>query len=1133
MSKKILAGVLAAMFVVSLVPMSKASAATVEELQALIMQLQAQLSALTGGQGTGTGYQFTRNLTLGSTGTDVMELQKFLNAKGFTVAASGAGSVGMESTYFGVKTQQALAKFQAANAISPAAGYFGPLTRAKVNSMGGGGGVIIPTTSFLKAELAGPGAGSIPSGSINNAVLKLKLSAGNQTVTVTGLTLLRGGFIANTNVTGISVWDENGATMYGNRLSSLTSDGTASFSFGNSPITIPAGSSKTITVAVDLASSSTAGTINFSLMSASSVSVSAGGPVTGVFPITGPTLNVVDGASSLGDIRMDDRATVGVSSSTAQTTSYTGNVEVGFSDREIYKFYLLQNNSKEAVKVERVRLYIGGTIQDDRDLKNFKLVSPEGNVVATADRAYDRYVTFVLATPYMIDKGLSKDFTVRADITDGAGRYFYVTVQDAFDVVTRGMTTGASVLLTDNSGGTLTSDDVQNNSNGWFKIQQGAATVSKASSSPSGNIAPGSQNIELARFDVKSAGEALEIRKVGLQVSYSGIALTGTIMLKNVATGETYLSIAADTTGIVTSGTPSASTLLNFQQNLSSYINLAAGETKTLAVVGTVSQNATSTSNYTVYMGQFYAKRMSTNDFTTLAATAVPANNLTVKDVTVTVTKNTSFANTTRSAGSTNQRVGSFNLQAVGDDVRINTISLSATTSSNFQNVKLMDGATQLGSTIGTPSASGNSFSLSNYVIAKDTTKTIDIYADVLSTASTNSTWTVEASGISGVGVSSSKSLSSTPSLAVDLQQISIGSASITISADGSMPTSKIVLAGQNGVELHKIKFEARNEALTLKKITLALVTASSTQWTTTSSLAANYGTVYLYDGATLVGSGSINSSNGTLAISGLNMSLPQDTEKVLTVKADISNSGTLTPRSVGAWQLYSTSTNDLEIYSSQGLLAGTSVSVTSNAQSNFMLYHDAAVAVANAMSNGIKTPSTNQEISKFTITNTAPAGGRTLTVNSLAIVATISGYSASSTVTGFILYDENGTAISSSTTPTAQLSSSTPSVTFTFSSTTAGWVTQTIAAGSSKTYTVKANTSNIRTGVTSGSSVFVSTKIDGNKGYLSTDVAGPDELFWNDGGVTYAYTQASTLTVYDGNVASDSYPVDGATLTY
>ena len=68
------------------------------------------------------------------TGADVKQLQIFLNSQGFTVAKTGAGSPGQESTYFGPLTQKAVAKFQKANEITPVVGYFGPITRAFINS---------------------------------------------------------------------------------------------------------------------------------------------------------------------------------------------------------------------------------------------------------------------------------------------------------------------------------------------------------------------------------------------------------------------------------------------------------------------------------------------------------------------------------------------------------------------------------------------------------------------------------------------------------------------------------------------------------------------------------------------------------------------------------------------------------------------------------------------------------------------------------------------------------------------------------------------------------------------------------------------------------------------------------------
>ena len=77
--------------------------------------------------------QITRDLTIGSRGEDVRALQMFLNSTGYLLAASGPGSPGSETTYFGQVTRQALIAYQWDNAISPADGYFNKRTRDSVH----------------------------------------------------------------------------------------------------------------------------------------------------------------------------------------------------------------------------------------------------------------------------------------------------------------------------------------------------------------------------------------------------------------------------------------------------------------------------------------------------------------------------------------------------------------------------------------------------------------------------------------------------------------------------------------------------------------------------------------------------------------------------------------------------------------------------------------------------------------------------------------------------------------------------------------------------------------------------------------------------------------------------------------
>ncbi len=98
-------------------------------LQALLQSLLAELESLINELNTQLVASFTRNLTIGSSGQDVKNLQIFLNDNGYTVSLSGAGSPGHEGTTFGAKTAQALMKFQAKHQLK-ATGFFGPATRA-------------------------------------------------------------------------------------------------------------------------------------------------------------------------------------------------------------------------------------------------------------------------------------------------------------------------------------------------------------------------------------------------------------------------------------------------------------------------------------------------------------------------------------------------------------------------------------------------------------------------------------------------------------------------------------------------------------------------------------------------------------------------------------------------------------------------------------------------------------------------------------------------------------------------------------------------------------------------------------------------------------------------------------------
>ncbi|MGB9115097.1 peptidoglycan-binding protein [Bradyrhizobium sp.] len=133
---------------------------------------------------------FLKNHQLYDRGEDIRSLQQFFNTHDFIVAHSGPGSPGNETSFFGLATFQALNAFQSAHGL-PSTGYFGPLTRAVINSGDVASSTVIqtaaPTTTF-------------PTG----AVFTHALTEGQSGADVTELqhVLIQQGFLGAGNDTG-------------------------------------------------------------------------------------------------------------------------------------------------------------------------------------------------------------------------------------------------------------------------------------------------------------------------------------------------------------------------------------------------------------------------------------------------------------------------------------------------------------------------------------------------------------------------------------------------------------------------------------------------------------------------------------------------------------------------------------------------------------------------------------------------------------------------------------------------------------------------------------------------------------------------------------------------------------------
>ena len=73
-------------------------------------------------------FTFTRNLAIGISGADVSALQQFLIDGGFL-------KITAPTAYFGPLTRTALGKLQVSLGIFPSVGFFGPISREKINGI--------------------------------------------------------------------------------------------------------------------------------------------------------------------------------------------------------------------------------------------------------------------------------------------------------------------------------------------------------------------------------------------------------------------------------------------------------------------------------------------------------------------------------------------------------------------------------------------------------------------------------------------------------------------------------------------------------------------------------------------------------------------------------------------------------------------------------------------------------------------------------------------------------------------------------------------------------------------------------------------------------------------------------------
>jgi hypothetical protein len=892
-----------------------AQSVSIEQLLAQIAQLQDQLTSLQGGStsgSTGVSYTFTRNLQVGSTGEDVRMLQKALNASADTrVASTGAGSPGAETTYFGPATKAAVIKFQnkyASEVLTPVGlsngtGYFGPSSRAKMNAMSTGPGTgtgTIPTGSGLSVSAATQPMNALAiQGAARVPFTKFTVRAGASNVTMTGVMVMRTGPGVDGNFSGVTLLDENGQQI--GIAKTLGSLHTATV--GES-VVIPAGTSRTFTIAGNMASSLTTNAGQVVALAVTGVNVDGGVTVTGVSetaPIVG-AYHVINGTLTLGT------ATMNVSSLDPNNTN---SKEIGTSNF-VFAGVRMTAGSAEDVLLKSIRWNQAGSAGSG-DLSNVRVVV-DGTEYPTTISADGKYYTASFGSGIKIEKGLQKDVTIKADIVGGANRTVRFDIYKSTDVYVEGLTYMQGITPT--AGSTSASSDSTAEFTTGTPFFHGAlqnvtagsvTTVSKATAGDGAaqNVAVNVTNQTLGGFEADIKGESVSVQSTifWFQVSGSGGSITD---IDNVSLFLKGVNGAADTIvagpqDVASTGKVTFTDTVTFPTGKNTYIlkgKLGTSFTNNQTVIA----STTPSSDWSNVTGQI------TGNNITLSNGLVTFNTMTVKAATTTVTVSSSPSSQNVVMGQTAFTLANFqyDASASGEDIRVNSAQYTAETDTGASyptNCFAYDGTTRLNSTAVNPTSDGaKTFTFDTaLVVPKGTVKTVALKCDIPTNLTADDTfeWKLAASATNqATGTGSSQTITLTVADSTNNQNKMTfkSGGSFTVQLDSSSPSYSVKAANTTGNTSTVFKLRATNEAITLSQIALQLSNSSA------SSTPGNLTNVTLWDGATQVGTavftGSTRFATTTLSAPFV---IPKDADKMLTVKVDLAPIGTSEAGTQGA----------------------------------------------------------------------------------------------------------------------------------------------------------------------------------------------------------------------------------------
>ena len=888
---KLAAAVTVAALLFSTVFALPARAATAEELQAQIQSLlatiaslQAQLAAMgggsstTGGQTAGAGLcgvTFTESHKLGDRGGQVQDIQRFLNTDPDTrVAATGPGSPGNETSYFGPATKAAVEKFQAKYAsdilapvgLTAPTGFWGPSTIAKANAINqarcattndqpqtpSGTGVTVTPAAQPANSLAPKNAQHVP-------FTRFTLTAGSQPVTVEDVVVELTGLASRDSFDTVELLDENGMVV--GDTDSFDSNNKAEI---GGEFTLAAGESKTFTVAANMNSSVLAGEV--AAISVDAIQTSS--TVNGTLPITGAQHTI--------------NSTLTIGSVTATYKSVTNTVNVNDEDVRVARIGLsVPSSSSEDVRIKRIKLHQAGTAD---------LTDALGNVYAkfngqkyTATVLNDDYLLVDFGSGVVVEDGDSEDVSVYADIDGEGGKTIKLEVEETTHIVANGdrysygvpVTVSGTPETVSISGGDVILDDDSNFNSGE-------------------KVAAGTNGASMGAFTAEVKGEDITADvEVEFKITGASSASADDIELSGVAIYDENGNRISDREDATFSTTTDNTTATVTFKN----VTFKAGDEMVYTIKANVPDSAPD--------GMIY--KVTTVDFSNVenkSGDAISSSNISGDPITLNheievagtdFTVKVKEPDTTKINNKNNQVLAVFEFDATdsGDDVEVTELTVTASSSEVFSTSKRLrncvlqdENGNQLGSDSEDSPTSGGNFSAVydfSYTVAKGEKKEVSLVCDV-DGFSNNATITVPAAAsddkfdAEGTQTNTKYNNSDVTGSQVTVT-VTTGSPTFDLKGSDEENKDKLVRDNANDVVLAVYEYYSKDAETTIDDVTVTFTS-------NVSSLLD--GDVSIYIAGSKVDSATpTNASPSTVTFTNLNKKVAKDAKVDVVLKAD------------------------------------------------------------------------------------------------------------------------------------------------------------------------------------------------------------------------------------------------------